>query len=159
MLYMYCLENELTLLQEKDWSEKEGEMVKSLIENIKYYRKIIPNSLKKDICEALNMCNELKVELDTYREFCKNKGMVYHDKNIVTTLPYEEADGKVPLPTVSIDGKVPNLDEKVPNLDGKVLDDKVESDCVINDVIIISSSNEENCVNIIVDTSSSFSCE
>jgi hypothetical protein len=140
---MSCLENELTLLQEKDWSEKEGEMVKSLIENIKYYRKIIPNSLKKDICEALNMCNELKVELDTYREFCKNKGMVYHDKNIVTTLPYEEADekvldGKVPLPTLSIDGKV--------------LDDKVESDCVINDVIIISSSNEENCVNIIVDT-------
>jgi hypothetical protein len=145
---MYCLENELTLLQEKDWSEKEGEMVKSLIENIKYYRKIIPNSLKKDICEALNMCNELKVELDTYREFCKNKGMVYHDKNIVTTLPYEEADDKAP-----------NLDEKVPNLDGKVLDDKVESDCVINDVIIISSSNEENCVNIIVDTSSFFSCE
>jgi beta-glucosidase/6-phospho-beta-glucosidase/beta-galactosidase len=56
---MSSLENELALLQEKDWSEKEIEMIKSLTENIKYYRKLIPNTLKKDICEALNMCNEL----------------------------------------------------------------------------------------------------
>jgi hypothetical protein len=118
---MSSLENELTLLQEKDWSEKERDMIKSLTENIKYYRKLIPNSLKKDICEALNMCNELKIELDTYREFCKNKSLVYLDKKIVNDKPKDVVDAETA--------------ENAPN--------------VVNEVIIISSSNTEE---IIVDT-------
>jgi hypothetical protein len=90
------LENELKLLQEKNWDEKEREMVKSLAENIKYYKKIIPNALKKDICEAINMCNDLKIELDTYREFCKKNDYIYSEKEIICIKKEEE-----PLPTPS----------------------------------------------------------
>jgi|Laugrespbdmm15dd_1035085.scaffolds.fasta_scaffold00128_20 hypothetical protein len=84
------LENELKLLQEKNWDEKEREMVKSLAENIKYYKKIIPNALKKDICEAINMCNDLKIELDTYREFCKKNDYIYSEKEIMCIKKEEE---------------------------------------------------------------------
>jgi hypothetical protein len=50
-------------------------MVDSFIENLKYYRKLIPTGLKKDICEAIQMCNELKIELDRYREYFKNNNI------------------------------------------------------------------------------------
>ena len=72
MLYMSSLENELTLLKEKEWSEEEKSMIDSFIKNIKYYKKLIPNGLKNDICEAIGMCNGLKIELDRYREYFKN---------------------------------------------------------------------------------------
>lgn len=89
---MSCLERELELLQKKNWNEKEREMIKSLVQNIKYYRKLIPNSLKKDICEALNMCNELKIELDSYRRFCENKNLIYADGTIIKINEGEEKE-------------------------------------------------------------------
>ena len=76
---MSSLENELKLLQEKEWTEIEKKMVNSLIENIKYYRKLIPNAFKKDICLALQMCNELKIELDEYREYFKDNNIDIND--------------------------------------------------------------------------------
>ena len=72
---MSSLENELKLLQEKEWTEDEKKMVDSFIENLKYYRKLIPTGLKKDICEAIQMCNGLKIELDRYREYFKNNNI------------------------------------------------------------------------------------
>jgi hypothetical protein len=76
---MSLLENELKLLQEKEWNEEEKKMVDSFIENIKYYRKLIPSGLKKDICEAIQMCNVLKIELDRYREYFKNNNINIED--------------------------------------------------------------------------------
>ena len=72
---MSSLENELKLLREKEWTEDEKKMVDSFIENLKYYRKLIPTGLKKDICEAIQMCNGLKIELDRYREYFKNNNI------------------------------------------------------------------------------------
>jgi len=76
---MSLLENELKLLQEKEWNEEEKKMVDSFIDNIKYYRKLIPSGLKKDICEAIQMCNVLKIELDRYREYFKNNNINIED--------------------------------------------------------------------------------
>lgn len=64
-------EEELNSLLEKKWSEDELKMIKKLLENLTYYKKLIPKSLKQEIAVALQMCNSLKVELETFREQCK----------------------------------------------------------------------------------------
>ncbi len=66
-------EEELQLLLEKKWEEEERVMLNKLIDNLMYYKKLLPKSLKKDITDALQMCNLLKLELDKYRELCKCK--------------------------------------------------------------------------------------
>lgn len=64
-------EKELELLLEKNWSEEEIAMINRLLETLQYYKKLIPKSLKQEIVAALQMCNVLKTELDTFREKCK----------------------------------------------------------------------------------------
>lgn len=64
-------EKELQLLLEKNWTEEELTMINKLLETLQYYKKIIPKSLKQEIVSALQMCNTLKTELDTFREKCK----------------------------------------------------------------------------------------
>jgi len=134
---MSSLENELSALQEKNWSEKEREMVKSLIENVKYYRKLIPNSLKKDICEAIQMCNSLKIELDTYREFCKNKGITY-------------SDGKITLHD-NVECKVKENDTTV--IDTTVIDTTVIDTTVIDTTVIDTTAIDTTAIDTtVIDT-------
>lgn len=64
-------EEELKLLLEKNWTEEEITMINKLLETLQYYKKLIPKSLKQEIVVALQMCNTLKTELDTFREKCK----------------------------------------------------------------------------------------
>ena len=64
-------EKELELLLEKNWTEEEITMINKLLETLQYYKKLIPKSLKQEIVVALQMCNTLKTELDTFREKCK----------------------------------------------------------------------------------------
>lgn len=64
-------EKELELLLEKNWTEEEITMINKLLETLQYYKKLIPKSLKQEIVVALQMCNNLKTELDTFREKCK----------------------------------------------------------------------------------------
>lgn len=64
-------EKELELLLEKNWTEEEITMINRLLETLQYYKKLIPKSLKQEIVAALQMCNTLKTELDTFREKCK----------------------------------------------------------------------------------------
>jgi hypothetical protein len=68
-------EAELDNLIQKKWSEEERAMITRLMENVTYYKKLIPKSLKQDIMNALQMCNVLKDELEYYREICKCKGI------------------------------------------------------------------------------------
>jgi hypothetical protein len=69
-------EAELDNLIQKKWSDEERAMITRLMENVTYYKKLIPKSLKQDIMNALQMCNVLKDELEYYREICKCKGIV-----------------------------------------------------------------------------------
>ena len=64
-------EQELETLLQKKWSDQERSLITRLMENVTYYKKLIPKSLKQDIVDALQMCNVLKTELEIYREKCK----------------------------------------------------------------------------------------
>ena len=64
-------EQELDCLLQKKWSDEEKILITRLMDNVAYYKKLIPKSLKQDIVNALQMCNVLKTELETYREKCK----------------------------------------------------------------------------------------
>ncbi len=75
-------EKELELLLKKNWTGEEIEMINKLLETLQYYRKIIPKSLKQEITVALQMCNTLKTELDTFREKCKCIHKELQDSNI-----------------------------------------------------------------------------
>lgn len=64
-------EEALESLLEKQWGTEERVLLNKLVSNLLYYKKLIPKALKKDIMDALQMCNELKLELEKYRETCK----------------------------------------------------------------------------------------
>ena len=66
-------EQELENLLQKKWTDEERILISRLMENVTYYKKLIPKSLKQDIVNALQMCNVLKTELEIYREKYKCK--------------------------------------------------------------------------------------
>ncbi len=63
-------EKELESLLEKKWDTDQKELIKRLFDNLMYYKKIIPKSLKQDVFSALEICNILKKELEIYKEMC-----------------------------------------------------------------------------------------
>ena len=63
-------EQQLDILLQQEWSEDEHKLISRLMDNVTYYKKLIPKSLKQDIMNALQMCNVLKTELDLYRKKC-----------------------------------------------------------------------------------------
>jgi hypothetical protein len=68
---LYMFEKELELLLSKEWEKNEKDMLDSLSSNLKYYKKLLPKSLKDELASALRMCNELKIELENFRQNCK----------------------------------------------------------------------------------------
>ena len=64
-------EEQLETLLQKEWSEEERILIKGLMDNVAYYKKLLPKTLKQDIFDALEMCNTLKNELEYYRTKCK----------------------------------------------------------------------------------------
>jgi hypothetical protein len=79
-------EQELDNLLQKNWSDEERRLISLLMENIIYYKKLIPKSLKQDIMNALQMCNVLKTELEIYRAKCN----CLASKNVSTIVCPEE---------------------------------------------------------------------
>lgn len=77
-------DKELDAFLENNWSEEEKYFIKRLTDNLVFYKKLIPKNLKQDILNALQLCNKLKLELDTYRTKC----------DCLLTPPLDE-DGKV----------------------------------------------------------------
>jgi len=69
-MYINMFEQELDNLLQKNWSDEERRLISLLMENVIYYKKLIPKSLKQDIMNALQMCNVLKTELEIYRAKC-----------------------------------------------------------------------------------------
>lgn len=80
-------EQELDNLLQKNWSDEEKRLITLLMENVIYYKKLIPKSLKQDIMNALQMCNVLKTELEIYRAKCN----CLASKNVSTIISPEEA--------------------------------------------------------------------
>jgi len=79
-------EQELDNLLQKNWSDEERRLISLLMENVIYYKKLIPKSLKQDIMNALQMCNVLKTELEIYRAKCN----CLESKNVSTIVCPEE---------------------------------------------------------------------
>jgi hypothetical protein len=79
-------EQELDNLLQKNWSDEERRLITLLMENVIYYKKLIPKSLKQDIMNALQMCNVLKTELEIYRAKCN----CLASKNVSTIISPEE---------------------------------------------------------------------
>ncbi|NDD83516.1 hypothetical protein EB118_17365 [bacterium] len=61
-------EEELDKLLEQEWNSEEAAHVQKLVENLKYYKKMMTKSLKADLQMALQMCIRLKMELETLRK-------------------------------------------------------------------------------------------
>lgn len=64
------MEQECDQLLQKNWTEEQKSLIKRILENVLYYKKILPKTLKNDIISALKMCNELKDELDELKNKC-----------------------------------------------------------------------------------------
>jgi hypothetical protein len=43
-------------------------LIKKIMSGVKYYTKILPKNLKKDIADALDLCNKLKTELESFKQ-------------------------------------------------------------------------------------------
>jgi hypothetical protein len=63
-------EEELESLLEKKWDQDQKDLIKRLCDNVIYYKKLLPKSLKQDVLSALEMCNILKTELEIYKQYC-----------------------------------------------------------------------------------------
>lgn len=61
-------EEEMKKLLEKNWEEDEKTLINRLLENLVYYKRLMPKALKLDIIAALELCNKLKVELEDLRK-------------------------------------------------------------------------------------------
>jgi hypothetical protein len=57
-------EEEMKKLLEKNWEEDEHKLISRILDNLNYYKRLMPKSLKLDIISALELCNKLKLELE-----------------------------------------------------------------------------------------------
>jgi len=61
-------EEELDKLLRKDWSDEEKTLWQRIIDGLLFYKRILPKTLKTDILLALQLCNNLKDELEEHRK-------------------------------------------------------------------------------------------
>lgn len=52
------------LLLEKSWSEEEKKLITKMIDNLSFYKSLIPKALKSDIISVFEMANKIKDEYD-----------------------------------------------------------------------------------------------
>jgi len=58
------IEEELSRLLERQWTDEERSMIKRIMDGLLYYKKLIPKALKNDVVSALQLCNRLKSQLE-----------------------------------------------------------------------------------------------
>ena len=73
------LDTDFDELLKKKWSENEYNMILRLKNNLKFYKKILPKTLKNDISFALKLCIQTKDELEKLK--CE-KDNVNSDDNV-----------------------------------------------------------------------------
>jgi hypothetical protein len=64
--------NEAKNLLNHNWEEEERVLIQKVIDNLIYYKKFIPNSLKDDVKSILDMANKIKIDYDNLLE-CNKK--------------------------------------------------------------------------------------
>ena len=62
------IEEEFSKLLEKNWSHEEKLLITSIMDGVVYYKRLIPRSLKNDVICALQLCNNLKHQLEEMSE-------------------------------------------------------------------------------------------
>lgn len=58
------IEEHFESLLQREWGNKEKEMIQRIQDGILYYKKLLPKTLKADVIAALQLCNNLKCELE-----------------------------------------------------------------------------------------------
>ena len=58
------IEEELSRLLERQWTDEERAMINRIMDGLLYYKKLIPKALKNDVVSALQLCNRLKSQLE-----------------------------------------------------------------------------------------------
>lgn len=61
------IDEKFKILLEQNWTPEEEELIKKIMSGVKYYTKLLPKNLKKDIVDALELCHKLKVELESLK--------------------------------------------------------------------------------------------
>lgn len=76
-------EEELKSLLNRKWSDEEKSVMIKLTDNLMYYKKLVPKSLKHEIFVALQLCNKLKTEFEGYQlmKMCECGGLKKCDSN------------------------------------------------------------------------------
>jgi hypothetical protein len=62
------IDEKFKILLEQNWTPEEEDLIKKIMSGVKYYTKILPKNLKKDIADALDLCNKLKTELESFKQ-------------------------------------------------------------------------------------------
>lgn len=69
------MHKEASILLDREWLEEEREVMKRLVDSLKYYKYMIPSALKKDILASIQMCIKLKDDLDSMIGGDKKEGV------------------------------------------------------------------------------------
>lgn len=56
------------LLLDKSWNEEEKVLIKKMIDNLNFYKSLIPKALKGDIIAIFDMANKIKDDHDILKE-------------------------------------------------------------------------------------------
>jgi hypothetical protein len=56
------------LLLDKSWTEEEKVLIKKMIDNLNFYKSLIPKALKGDIIAIFDMANKIKDDYDILKE-------------------------------------------------------------------------------------------
>ena len=62
----------INALLEQNWTDDEKTLLKKLSDNLLYYKKLIPASLKQDLVAVLRMANAFKSEHHLYKSKLEN---------------------------------------------------------------------------------------
>lgn len=60
------LEDKCKMLLDKEWTEEEKALIQRIFDNVLYYQKLLPKSMKEDVIAALDLCCMLKAQLEAY---------------------------------------------------------------------------------------------
>jgi hypothetical protein len=58
------IEEEFSKLLDKSWSDEDRLLISNIMNGVVYYKRLIPKSLKNDVICALQLCNNLKYQLE-----------------------------------------------------------------------------------------------
>jgi regulation of enolase protein 1 (concanavalin A-like superfamily) len=86
---------EVNLLLDKNWEESEKILIKKILDNLIYYKSLIPKSLKNDVKSILEMANKIKVDYDNLLDKYNKCICRIEEKDLTKNIIEEEENGEV----------------------------------------------------------------